>query len=158
MDSSKLLQMQMDAANNYKAHRVERVASEVTQIKAARASAANSSAHRGPSTGCCPKAPIFSDAQPGGFSTTYSYDPVRDRTIGNALCCENPSAERGRYLKTEAECAILLEREANPNKSVKRDCCASTEVVQRGIAECCPPSYTGWLNQVPRNPSVTQIE
>lgn len=152
--------MRTEAANLYRCNWRPREASEVTQINAARAAAGNTRIHQGPQSNCCndgftPIIGVESTAQPGGFSTTYSYDAVRERTIGNALCCE-PKKPYMTVLRDCSDAALIMSHAPNPVKGRTADCCYSTEVVQRGITgNCevgpCPPAYTGYLNQVPTN-------
>lgn len=162
MDASKLIKMRTEAANLYRSNWQPRDASEVTQIKTARAAAANSRIHQGPQSNCCndgftPIIGIQSTAQPGGFSTTYSYDAVRERTIGCTLCSDAVYGKSGvTVLKDCSEVELILSHPPNPVKGRTADCCYSTEVVQRGVTgNCevgpCPPAYTGYLNQVPTN-------
>jgi hypothetical protein len=169
MDASKLIKMRAEAMNLYRSNWQPRDASEVTQIRAAKASAQgcvlNTPTHVGPQTGCCPPGAVRSDAQPGGFSTTWSYDAVRDRKVGGAYCNDSVYGTAGtRVLKTCDEIYAILGRDAsgnllesskNPVKGATQNCCYSTEVVQRGITgNCevgpCPPAYTGYMNHVPR--------
>jgi hypothetical protein len=174
MDASKLIKMRTEAANVVRSNWQPRDASEVTQIKTARAAAEvtrfnaarnagqNVLIHQGPQSNCCNDGftPIIgtqSTAQPGGFSTTYSYDAVRERTIGCTLCSDVVYGKSGvTVLKDCSDVALILSHAPNPVKGRTADCCYSTEVVQRGVTgNCevgpCPPAYTGYLNQVPTN-------
>jgi hypothetical protein len=162
MDASKLIKMRTEAANVVRSNWQPRDASEVTQIKAARAAAGNSRIHQGPQSNCCNDGftPIIgtqSTAQPGGFSTTYSYDAIRERTIGCVMCGDTAYGKPGyRILKDCSDVALILSHAPNPVKGRTADCCYSTEVVQRGVTgNCevgpCPPAYTGYLNHVPTN-------
>ncbi len=175
MDASKLIKMRAEAANIYRSNWQPRDASEVTQIRAGKAASQgcvlNTPTHIGPQTGCCPggkakpEGLMYSSEQPGGFSTSWSYDAVRDRKVGGAYCNDAVYGTAGlRQLKTCDEVYAILGRDAsgnllesskNPVKGATQNCCYSTEVVQRGITgNCevgpCPPAYTGWLNQVPK--------
>ena len=114
MDASKLIKMRTEAANLYRSNWQPRDASEVTQIKAARAAAGNSRIHHGPQSNCCndgftPIIGVQSTAQPGGFSTTYSYDAVRERTTGCTLCNDAVYGTAGlRVLKDCSDVALYL--------------------------------------------------
>ena len=155
MDASKLIKMKMEAANVYKRLWQPRDASEVTQMRASRAAAGNSSVHQGPESGCCVHPKIVGE-QPGGFSTTYSYDIVRERIAGCTVCNDvNYGKGYGIDLKSCDEVTQILSHPPNPIKGRDLTCGKSTEVVQRGITgDCsvgpCPPAYTGYMNQVPR--------
>ena len=146
----------MEAANTYKRFWQPRDASEITQRNAGLAAAGNARTHVGPADQCCTRPKIGSDDQPGGFSTSYSYDVVRERVAGGTYCNDaNYGDGRGITLKTCEEVDIISARPANPVKGRDLTCGKSTEVVQRGITgNCevgpCPPAYTGWLNQVPK--------
>lgn len=160
MDAGKLIKMRMEAANTYKRFWQPRDASEVTQRKAGLAAAGNSRSHIGPAESCCtdgttrPK--ITSNDQPGGFSTSYSYDVVRERQAGCTYCNDaNYGDGRGITLKSCDEVAQILSHAPNPVKGRDLTCGKSTEVVQRGITgDCsvgpCPPAYTGYMNHIPK--------
>lgn len=167
MDASKLIKMRMEAANTYKSYWQPRDASEVTQRNAGRAAAGNVRAsdtntriHNGPVAECCTdgssRQNVGGNDQPGGFSTTYSYDVVRERIAGGALCNDvNYGKPNGTTLKTCAEIAVITARPANHVKGRDLTCGKSTEVVQRGITgDCnvgpCPPAYTGYMNHIPK--------
>jgi hypothetical protein len=160
MDASKLIKLRMEAANTYKRFWQPRDASEVTQRNAGLAAAGNVRTHVGPAAQCCTdgssRQNVGGNDQPGGFSTTYSYDVVRERVAGCTYCNDaNYNDGRGITLKTCEEIAVITARPANPVKGRDLMCGKSTEVVQRGITgNCnvgpCPPAYTGWLNQVPK--------
>lgn len=155
----------MEAANTYKSYWQPRDASEVTQRNAGLAAAGNARTHVGPAAQCCtdgttrPK--IGSDDQPGGFSTTFSYDVVRERVAGCTYCNDpNFDASGGMILKTCEEIAVITARPANPVKGRDLTCGKSTEVVQRGITgNCivgpCPPAYTGYMNHIPTSSAQT---
>lgn len=175
MDASKLTKMRAEAMNIYRSNWQPRDASEVTQIRAGRAQAqptAQAKGHKGPDTGCCPggkakpEGLMYSSEQPGGFSTSWSYDSVLGSKIGCTYCNDPVYGTAGTtVLKTTEEICTILGRDAegnllesskNPVKGVTQNCCYSTEVVQHGTAgDCeigpCPPAYTGYMNHVPRN-------
>lgn len=116
--------MRAEAANIYRSNWQPRDASEVTQIRAGKAASQgcvlNTPTHIGPQTGCCPdsliKGQMHSDTQPGGFSTSWSYDAVRDRKVGGAYCNDAVYGTAGlRQLKTCDEVYAILGRDASGN-------------------------------------------
>ena len=150
MDASKLSQMRANAANIYRSNWQPRDASEVTQIKAVQAAKSNTTTHIGPSQECCgiPALPgTESSKLPGGFSTSYSYDIIRERKVGGAYCEDPVYGTSGvRVIKTSDEICQILGRDAsgnllssskNPVKGHSLYCGKSTEVVQYGITGNC---------------------
>lgn len=141
MDYSKYLQRIAEASNTYKSYWQPRDASEITALKGAKAAKDNSTTHVGPTPTCYGNLDVPStQAYPNnGFSTDYSYDIVRSRQAGCVACNdETVGKEGGITLKSFAEVSTILADVPNPVKGATQNCCASSEVVQRGNnPPCC---------------------
>lgn len=158
MDASKLTQMRAQAANTYKSNWQGRDSSEVTYRRHMMAQTNNQSTHKGPTSDCCSNGSLNtskrSSSPTNGFSTNYSQTIVYEKKAGCADC-QDPNFGRagGVLLQNCSTIATILTTPPNPVKGSSCPCADPGVPFHQVYPPQKIPSYTGWYNQVPANPT-----
>ena len=150
MDASKLTQIKMQAANNYKSNWKPRDASEVTMRNQQIAMKNNNPLHQGPISNCCPS--DTTSVPSGNYTTSYTADVAFMKAAGSVCFDTNWGAPGGVYLKSAAEVSTIGYIALNPLLG-SQPCYNNVNTYHRVVpsASNLSQAYTGSDNQVATN-------